>query len=149
MGRIACILVSDFPVAAIVRGNPELAGPPLALSATDAPHAELTAVSPRARAAGLRPGMTAAQARGISSELVIVRNSPAAEQSAADALLDAAQSFSPVVEAGAPGCVWLDLGGLARLFKHSSNQNGAGDLENEIAAEIGRRVRRVGMEAAV
>ncbi|HYB89415.1 MAG TPA: DNA polymerase Y family protein [Candidatus Binataceae bacterium] len=139
MDRIACILVTDFSIAALVRANPALDGAVLAISHSLAPHAELVAVSPRARTLGMRPGMTIAQARAISSELAVTAHSPAAERSAHDALADAAESVSPVVEPGAPGCVWLDLAGMERI--HAS--------EAELASEIVRRVRRVGMEAAV
>jgi protein ImuB len=139
MGRIACILVSDFPIAALVRANPELADAILALSLSAAPHAELVAISPPAFKLGIRAGMTIAQARAISGALTVAARSDAAEHSAVSALIDAAESVSPVVEAGAPGCVWLDLAGLGRIH--------AG--EDEIASELQRRVRRVGMEAAV
>jgi len=82
--------------------------------------------------------MTIAQARAIAADLVVVHRSPAAESSAHSALLDAAESVSPVVEAGAPGCVWIDLAGLHRIYQG----------EEEITAELVRCVRRVGMEPA-
>ncbi len=53
-------------------------------------------------------------------------------------MLDAVESVSPVIESGAPGCAWVDLAGLQRIY------NG----EEEITAELLRCVRRVGMEPA-
>src|SRR5215471_2123365 len=116
--RIACILVADFAIAAIMRANPELRESPFALlrmptsrspginsgrqSITYQPHSELSHVSPAARTAGLRPGMTVAQARALIPDLIVMRPSAAAEKSAADALLDVAESMSPVAEAGMP-----------------------------------------------
>jgi protein ImuB len=138
MARIACVMVADFSIAAIVRSNPALGGKPLAIGASLAPHAELDAVSPCARELGIRPGMMIAQARAISSDLAVVHRSPAAESSAHSALLDAVESVSPVAEPGAPGCVWLDLAGLYRIY----------DGEAAITAELARCVRRVGMEPA-
>ncbi|MGC2491395.1 DNA polymerase Y family protein, partial [Candidatus Binatus sp.] len=138
MARIACIMVADFSIAALVRSNPALADKVLAIGNSLAPHAELDAVSNRAREHGIRPGMTIAQARAISSDLIVVHRSPAAESSAHSALLDAAESVSPVIESGAPGCAWVDLAGLHRIY------NG----EEEITAELLRCVRRVGMEPA-
>ena len=138
MARIACIMVADFSIAALVRSNPAFQHKLLAIGRSLAPHAELEAVSPRARELGIRPGMTIAQARAISSDLAVVHRSPAAESSAHSALLDAVESVSPAVESGAPGCVWLDLAGLHRIY------NG----EEEITAELARCVRRVGMEPA-
>src|SRR5713101_8471160 len=138
MARIACILVADFSIAAMVRSNPALDGKVLAIARSLAPHADLDAVSVRARELGIRPGMTIAQARAVSSDLVVVHRSPAAESSAHSALLDAAESVSPVVEPGAPGCAWIDLAGLHRIYSG----------EEEISAELVRCVRRVGMEPA-
>jgi protein ImuB len=138
MARIACIMVADFSIAALVRSNPELADKVLAIGKSLAPHAELDAVSVRARELGIRPGMTIAQARAISSDLIVVHCSPAAESSAHSALLDAVESVSPAVESGAPGCAWVDLAGLNRIY------NG----EEEITAELLRCVRRVGMDPA-
>ncbi len=139
MPRIASILVADFPVAAIVRANPELRDRPVALSASREGHAELSAVSACARAAGVRTGMTIAQARALLSGLIIAAPSPAAECSAHDALLDAAQSFSPLVEDGGPGCAYLDLAGLAKIH----------GPEEQMAAELARRVAKVGIGAAI
>src|ERR1700684_2293467 len=138
MGRIACIMVADFSIAALVRSNPALADKVLAIAKSLAPHAELDTVSVRARELGIRPGMTIAQPRAISSTLIVVHRSLAAESSAHSALLDAVESVSPVVESGAPGCVWGDLAGLNRIY------NG----EEEITAELIRCVRRVGMDPA-
>src|SRR6202034_914507 len=60
-------------------------------------------------------------------------------QSGADALLDVAESFSPVVEDGGPGRIYLDLAGLGGLY----------GSENDMASELARRVRQVGMEAEI
>ncbi len=129
MARIACILVPNFPIAAIVRANPDLHLTPLAISNTLAPHSELIAVSTRARKSGVYPGMTIAQARSIIPDLAVVNHSEAAETSAMDALADAAESISPLVEKGDDGRVWLDLAGLERLM----------GTEEAIASELERR----------
>ncbi|HVA81622.1 MAG TPA: DNA polymerase Y family protein [Candidatus Binataceae bacterium] len=139
MARIACIFVADFPIAAIVRANPALADAVLALAESSSAHAEILCVSPQARALGIHAGMTLAQARNIASSIAVHAPARGAESSAHQALADAAESISPVVEPGAPGCVWLDLAGLGRIFTS----------EDALAAEITRRVRRLGMEAAV
>ena len=139
MARIACILIADFPVAAIVRANPELRDRPVALSASREGHAELTAVSACARNSGVRSGMTIAQARALVSRLIPVAPSPAAERSAHDAILDAAESFSPIVEDGGPGCAYLDLAGLAKIH----------GTEEQMAAELARRAAKVGIDAAI
>ena len=139
MARIACILIADFPVAAIVRANPELRDRPVALSTGREGHAELTAVSACARTSGVRAGMTIAQARALVSGLIPIAPSPAAERSAHDAILDAAESFSPIVEDGGPGCAYLDLAGLAKIH----------GTEEQMAAELARRAAKVGIDAAI
>jgi protein ImuB len=139
MSRAACLVVCDFPAAALVRANPDYAGAPLAITRSLAPHAEIEFVSASARSVGIRAGMTIAQARTASSALNVAMRSPAAEASAHAALADAAQSVSPVVEPGAPGIVWIDIEGLDRIFSS----------EEALGRELAARVRRCGMEAAI
>ncbi|MGH7839262.1 MAG: DNA polymerase Y family protein, partial [Candidatus Binataceae bacterium] len=162
--------MADFPLAAIVRANPELRDQPLALTRMPAPrraasgargsavhyhpHSELCDVSPVAQAAGVRVGMTVAQARALMPQLRVTHPSAAAERAAVAALADAAESISPVVEEGAPGCVWLDLTGLQLLHRpvigaDTQESPGEEQLEQTIAEEIARRVNRLGLVAAV
>jgi protein ImuB len=184
--RIACLLVADFPLAAVMRANPELRERPFGLIRTtsarrstdgagdagrgggrhsyNAPgthkaysaNSELSQVSAQARALGVRPGMTVAQARALISDLVAINPSAAAERAAGDALIDVAESMSPVIEESAPGCVWLDLTGSERFYRpaHAAQKNpqehcDANSVEESIAAELVRRARRVGLDAAV
>jgi protein ImuB len=177
--RIACILVADFPLAAATRQSPELSDRPLVLIESAAGRRGLTGlanagvanmecrfVSAHARAMGVRAGMTVARARAAAAGLAVMSRSPAAEASAAEALVDVALSFSPLVEAGAHGEVYLDLGGLERLHQrlrantHREDAAGAGtsassspaempDTETALAQEALGRVARLGMEAAV
>ncbi|MGO9058030.1 MAG: hypothetical protein ACLQU2_11700 [Candidatus Binataceae bacterium] len=137
--RIACLLVKDLPVAAMVRANPDLRETAFALSLGKGPRAPLGFVSVPARHAGVVPGMTAAQAGAVASDLTVFARNDALEQAAADALLDVAESFSPVVEDGGSGRVYLDLAGLGGLY----------GSENDMALELARRVRQVGMEAEI
>jgi nucleotidyltransferase/DNA polymerase involved in DNA repair len=170
--RIACILVVDFPLAAAMRQSPELSDRPLVLiesagrrDPAGVANLECRFVSARARAMGVRAGMTVARARAAAAGLAVMSRSPAAEASAAEALIDVALSFSPLVEAGADGEVYLDLGGLERLHQrlHADSHRkdaGAGtsassspaempDTETALAQEALARVARLKMEAAV
>ncbi len=137
--RIACLLVKDLPLAATVRANPELRQASFALSIGKGPRAPLGCVSAAARSVGIVPGMTVAQARAVAPDLAVLARNPALEQAAADALLDVAESFSPVVEDGGPGRVYLDLAGLGGLYGG----------EEEMVAELLRRLRQIGMEAGI
>ena len=180
--RIACILVADFPLAAATRQSPELSDRPLVLvesaagrrgltgvANADVANMECRFVSAHARAIGVRTGMTVARARAAAAGLAVMNRSPAAEASAAEALVDVALSFSPLVEAGAGGEVYLDLGGLARHHQrlrakaHREGAAGAATsasswpaempdtetIETGLAQEALGRVARLGMEAAV
>jgi protein ImuB len=137
--RIACLLVKDLPLAATIRANPELRQTAFALSIGKGPRALLGFVSDLARRAGVIAGMTVAQAGAVAPDLTVLARNPALEQAAADALIDVAESFSPVVEGNGPGRVYLDLAGLGGLYGG----------EDDMAAELARRVRQVGMEADV
>ncbi|MCL5043971.1 MAG: hypothetical protein M1336_01625, partial [Deltaproteobacteria bacterium] len=99
MRRIGCILVPDFSLAALVRCDPELLDRPVALMDSVGPAGRparftdcrrVVAVSPRAEAAGVRPGMIAAEARAVAPRVVLVEREPAIEASAARALLEVA-----------------------------------------------------------
>ena len=140
--RIACILVANFPLAALLRADAALAAVPFVISASHAAHAETLFVSEAALRQGVRAGMTLAQASMMTAYLVARPRSAAAEQSAAAAIADAAEAVSPLVEPGGPGedgCVWLDLFGLGQLY----------ESEEALASELAHRVQRVGLEAAV
>jgi protein ImuB len=145
MPPIACLLVSDFPLAALLRANPELRDGPAASSEGRGPHAHLSFVAPLARRAGVIPGMTVAQASAIAPDLIVMPRSSACERAAADALADAAESISPIVEEAGDGRIYVELGRWGGGAAPSSEPVDY----RETAAEIARRVRAVGMEAAV
>ncbi|OYW04764.1 MAG: hypothetical protein B7X11_02585, partial [Acidobacteria bacterium 37-65-4] len=135
--RVACLWVPEFPVQALRRSAPDLAEAPLAVAAGPSPRDVLVAVAAEAAALGVRPGMTAAQARQVAPA-VLVRVAPAAAAAAADeALADVAGGFSPLLARRLPGEVVLDVGGLVPRF----------GSEQRIAHELLRACRRVGLEA--
>jgi protein ImuB len=139
MSRIACLLVHNFPIAAAIRVNPDLRERKFAIINGHGPYAELEYASEAALRMGIQVGMTVAQASAVAVDLTVMSRSQAAEQSAASALIDVAESFSPAVEDNAPGLVHLDLAGMARMF----------GSESEIAAKLKRSVGFVGMEASI
>jgi protein ImuB len=111
----ACIYVPNFPVAAALRAEPELQACPVAIFEGKPPLEQIIAVNEKARDAGIYPGMTKAQAE-LCPDLALRQRSPLQESSAHAALLDCAQSFSPVVEDTAQDTLLLDLAGLESLF---------------------------------
>ena len=65
MVRVACLWVPDLSLAALLRSEPELAERPLAITRADGDDGALLAVDAQARRAGVRPGMSAVQARSL------------------------------------------------------------------------------------
>ncbi len=108
--RIACLQAALFPLAAWLRADPELGHE--AVVVHEGPSARIVAASRLARRAGVRPGLTLAQARQIESALLARSRDPERERTAQEVLLEIADAFSPRVEDSGEGTVCLDLTGL-------------------------------------
>jgi protein ImuB len=134
----ACIFVPDFPVAAILRAEPELRSRAVAVLEGKAPLEKVLAINEEARHAGICEGMAKLQAE-LCDEIALRDRSDLQEAAAHQALLDCAQSFSPRVEDAAADTLLLDLSGLEKL---------SGPLP-KIAREISRRATAMGFEANV
>jgi protein ImuB len=145
--RIACLLVPALPLAAELRAHPELVGRPFAIASGPGPRAEIVAVSPEAARAGVRPLGAVVHARAACAALELRVLSPALEQAARAALLDAALSTSPRAEPAPPGAgafaaeaaVFVDARGVAALFRSEAG----------FAAALAERARRLGLPACV
>ncbi len=149
MVRVACLWVPDLSVAALLRSEPELAERPLAITRADGDDGALLAVDAQARRAGVRPGMSAVQARSLLPALELRPAAAARVRAAQAALLDVARGFSPRVMRGAPdgdgGEVYLDVAGLERRLARA-RANGT-DPESAAAAGLVRAAAAVGLAA--
>jgi protein ImuB len=134
----ACIYVPDFPVAAVLRAQPQLRARPLAVLEGKPPLEKVFAVNEKAGRMGITAGMTKAQAE-LCAELALRSRSLLQESSAHAALLDCAQSFSPRVEDAAADTAIVDLQGMESLF---------GSLP-EIARNFFRRAADLGLDVNV
>ena len=65
MTRIACLSVPLFPLAALLRSEPELGGEAVAVCEGNGSTARVVAASKLARKSGVKGGMTLAQARAL------------------------------------------------------------------------------------
>ncbi len=127
----AAVYVPDFSLQGVLRHEAELRSRPAALIDTG-PFADpsgnshvgrrenrskaiLVQLTPAARAAGVNIGMTPPQAVARCPEILIKARSSAQEQAAGEMLLQVAFSFSPRIEASAPGVCTLDLKGISAL----------------------------------
>ncbi len=141
MSRIACLSVPLFPLAARLRSEPELAGEAVAVFQGNGSAARLVAASRRARRAGIRPGMSPAQARAVLPRLTARGRDALCERAARQALLEIAESFSPRVEDAGDGVVYLELDGLERHFPGSSPEQELGHALITAAGKIGLTAR--------
>ena len=136
----ACLFVSDFPVQAVVRLEPELRGKPVAILSGAAPLTKVFAVNQEARVLGVEAGMTKVQVESLKG-ITWKWRSASQEATAHAALLDCAWTISPRVEDGErrekqgfSDTVVLDLSGCEKLF--GSTDKITHDLKR-VAAEVG------------
>lgn len=137
--RIACLYVPDFPLAALLRAQPDLHGEPVVVAEGEGTRARILCASAAAARHGVRAGLTVAQARAVHAELVALSVSAGVQRAAQAALCDAAESFSPRVEDAGGGIVYLDLEGLGALF----------ESESKLANALAQRASQLGLEAQV
>lgn len=111
-GRLACLLLPLFPLAARLRSEPELIREAVAVLEGSGTGARVVAATRPARRAGIKAGLTLAQARARLPKLVARSRDADCERSAQEALLEVAEGFSPRVEDGGAGLAYLDVAGL-------------------------------------
>jgi protein ImuB len=115
--RLACIVVSLFPLAARLRSEPELAREAVVIVEGNGSAARVIAASRLARRAGVRPGLTLPQARALIPKLVARPRDAECERAAQEALLEVAERFSPRLEDAGEGVAYLDVDGIDRRFR--------------------------------
>ena len=113
--KVACLLIPNFLVALARRERPELAGRAVVVGGSPEEHAQVTACSEEAAAAGVNIGTTLRRALALCPKAVFLplRESLAAEE--AGRILDLLQLYSPAIEVIDPGHVHFDVDGLARM----------------------------------
>jgi protein ImuB len=137
--RIACLRIPDFPLQALRRAEPDLAEVPVVVALGRSPHDLVVAVAPEAAEQGVRPGMTAAQARQVAAEVLVRVTPPEVAEAAEEALADVATGVSPRIKRARPGEVLLDVAGLELRI--------GGEID--IARALLRACHHVGLDAVV
>jgi protein ImuB len=143
--RVACGLVQDLPLAAVLRASPELVGVPLAVVSDPGPRAEVVSASPEAARLGVRRLASVAHARAACAQLCVRVASPALERAAREALLDAALGLAPraALAPRATGAyageaaVYVDAAGVGSLFRS----------EEGFATALGIQAQKLGLPA--
>jgi protein ImuB len=108
----AVIYIPEFFLQALLRAEPALEKRPVILIDTAGKKPLVVQLTEAARAAGITPGMTPTQALARCPWLQIKNRSPDCENTATNALLQCAWSFSPSIESTSDGVCTLDLAGL-------------------------------------
>ena len=111
----ACVWIPLFPLRREEARHAGLAAYPTALLVPDTTR-KLWQVSPRARHAGAKPGMTVSQAIGLCPTLRLLEPDPVHYDEQFAALLSALGEVSPVVEAGELGLAYVGCDGLEGIY---------------------------------
>jgi protein ImuB len=119
--RLASVFVPHIALQAALRRAPELRGTPVALHEASlgrdgrAGRARITTVSAEARRAGVRVGVTGAQAAAACPGLTLLQTSPADTEAAQAALADVGFGFAPRIDRER-GRVFFEVGDLGQLY---------------------------------
>src|SRR6266436_2874583 len=113
--RAACCWIPLFALRCEEARRPELADRPGALLSPEDPR-RLWQVSPLARRAGVKPGLTVSQAIGLCPELRLCEPDPIHYDGQFTLLLTALRSVSPVVEPAELGRAYVGTDGLEKLY---------------------------------
>src|SRR5438445_3657856 len=112
----ACVWIPLFALRCEEARRPELVSQPGALLAPDASRRVMWQVSPLARHAGVRPGMTVSQAIGLCPALRLCEPDPVHYEERFALLLAALARVSPVVEPAELGLAYVGTDGLEGLY---------------------------------
>lgn len=133
---VACLFVANFLVALARRDNPHLAGRPVVVGGSPEEHAQVTACSPEAAAAGVTVGTTLRRALALCPNAVFLPLQETMASAEAAKINDRLRDHSPVVEVIAHGHVHFEVRGLARLVGLDDEAYLA-DLHEAVSADSG------------
>src|SRR5467141_2602315 len=111
----ACVWIPLFPLRCEEARHEGLAAYPTALLAPDTTR-KLWQISPLARHAGVKPGMTVSQAIGLCPTLRLIEPDPVHYDDCFARVLAALNEISPVIESGELGLAYVGIDGLEGIF---------------------------------
>ena len=141
----ACCWIPLFPLRCEIARRPELASLPVALVGPDDTR-RVWQVSPLARHAGVKPGLTVSQAIGLCPALTLCEPDPVHYDAQFSRLLAALGQVSPVIEPAELGRVYVGTDGLERLI--GSPERIVEEIQLRIA-DCGLRIGSSGIESAI
>lgn len=111
----ACIQVPWFAIAIARRDDPRLAGRPVVVGGSPEEHAEVTACSAEAMAAGVAPGMSLRRALALCPGAVFLPLAASAIRAEAERLAELLRERTPLVEEAGEGHLHCEIRGLPAL----------------------------------
>jgi protein ImuB len=138
---VLALHLPDLPLQRLRRGS-ERSGPVAILD-----EGRVACCDGDARAAGVRPGMTAAQALGALGRLTLVTIDPAGDRAALRALAEALLAFAPAVEVSLPDALLLDAGAAHLVAGLGQAQAGTERAERGLVARALAVVEEMGYAA--
>ena len=141
----ACCWIPLFPLRCETARQPELASLPVALVGPDDAR-RVWQLSPLARHAGVKPGMTVSQAIGLCPALKLCEPDPVHYDAQFSRLLAALGQVSPVIEPAELGRAFVGTDGLEGLY------GGPASIIEEMQLRIvdcGLRIRRPRFQSAI
>src|SRR2546426_4911393 len=141
----ACCWIPLFALRCEEARRPELVSQPGALLASDTAR-RLWQVSPLARRAGVKPGMTVSQAIGLCPSLRLCEPDPVYYDEQFARLLAALSAVSPVVEPAELGRAYVGTDGLEGLY--GAPEGIVEEMQLRIV-DCGLRIGNTGVESAI
>jgi DNA polymerase-4/protein ImuB len=113
---IACLQIPHFSLRVALLERPELDGMPLVLTSPPNSRPLVQDCTPEATRKGVSRAMPLREVTAVCPEAIFIPPNPVRDAVVADRLLEALETFSPLVEPDVPGRWYIDLRGLARHY---------------------------------
>lgn len=111
---VAALIIPHFALRISLLDQPELDGLPLILTSPPNSRTVVADCTPEASRQGVHPGMLLREVTALCPEAIFIEPNPVREATIFDEILRSLETFSPSIEAGPPGCCYVDLQGLQR-----------------------------------
>lgn len=111
---VAALIIPHFALRMSLLDQPELDGLPLILTSPPNSRTVVNDCTPEATRHGVRPGMLLREVIALCPDAIFIEPNPVGEAMVFDEILRSLETFSPSIEAGPPGCCYVDLQGLQR-----------------------------------
>jgi DNA polymerase-4/protein ImuB len=130
---IACVHIPQFALRIAVLEQPALDGLPLVLTSPSSARTVVVDCTPEATARGIKPEMLLREVTSLCPEAVFIPSNPVREATAFEVIVDALETFSPLVEPAELGVCHVDLRGLGR---HDGSLEDAGDRLRRLVSPV-------------